>query len=40
MTYQNYFDIVEKCLINGIYYTAAAMKWTMNEAKKNTTNQE
>ena len=35
-TYKQFFDRLEKCLINGIYYTAAAMKWTMDVVKKNT----
>lgn len=33
LTYKQYYDKVEYLLNTAVYYTAAAMKWTINEAK-------
>lgn len=36
LTYKHYYDKVEELLNWGVYYTACALKWTMNEViKKN-----
>lgn len=34
LTYKQYYDKVEYLLNTAVYYTAAAMKWTMNKAKE------
>ena len=34
LTYKQYYDKVEYLLNTAVYYTAAAMKWTLNEVKK------
>jgi len=34
LTYKEYYDRVEYLLNTAVYYTAAAMKWTINEVKK------
>ena len=34
ITYQEYYDKVEILLNYAVYYTAAAMKWTIEEVKK------
>jgi len=39
LTYKQYYDKVEYLLNTAVYYTAAAMKWTINEAKKNNNEQ-
>jgi len=39
MTYKEYYDKVEKLLNYAVYYTAAALKWTIEEVKKNNNNQ-
>ena len=34
LTYKQYYDRVEYLLNTAVYFTAAAMKWTMNKAKE------